>query len=127
MHAKQASTDREASAAIPIEVVEEAATSSDEGIPEPELVDHAGANWRSRILESRWQVNTGHPDYRANSSRPALKLRYLAMLFAKEIVLRSTHDPRLAEPLEQMVEVAAYADRELTEKPPRGPRARKKS
>jgi transcriptional regulator with GAF, ATPase, and Fis domain len=130
VHAKQASTESEASAAVPVEVVMEVATSSDEGIPEPELVDGAGAKWRSRVLEGRWQVNTGHPDYRANSSRPALKLRYLALLFAKEIVLRSTRDPRLAEPLEQMVEVVAYADRQLTEKPPRGPRrqrSRKKS
>ena len=81
VYAKQASTKSEASAAVPVEVVEEIATSSDEGIPEPELVDQAGAKWRSRVLEERWQVNTGHPDYRANSSRPALKLRYLAMLF----------------------------------------------
>ena len=120
------SSDKGIPAAVPVEVVEEIATSSDKGIPEPELVDQAGAKWRSRVLEERWQVNTGHPDYRANSSRPALKLRYLAMLFAKEIVLRSTQDPRLTEPLEQMVEVAAYADRQLTEKPPRGPRSRKK-
>ncbi len=127
VHAKQASTESEASAAVPVEVVEEVATSSDEGIPEPELVDQAGAKWRSRVLEGRWQVNKGHPDYRANSSRPALKLRYLAMLFAKETVLRSTQDPRLTEPLEQMVEVAAYADRQLTEKPPRGRRGPKKS
>ena len=118
VHAKQASTESEASAAVPVEIVTEVATSSDEGIPEPELVDQAGAKWRSRILEGRWQVNTGHPDYRANSTRPVLKLRYLAMLFAKEIVLRSTQDPRLAEPLEQMVEVVAYADRQLTEAAP---------
>ena len=56
-----------------------------------------------------------------------MKLRYLAMLFAKEIVLRSSQDPRLDEPLEQVIEVAAYADRQLTEKPPRGRRRRKKT
>ena len=127
VHAQQAGTGREASAAIPVEVVEQLVTSSDEGIPEPELVDYAGASWRSRVLDGRWQVNTAHPDYHASSSRPALKLRYLAALFAKEIVLRSTHDPRLAEPLEQMVEVASYADRQLTERPPRGRRGQKKS
>ncbi len=46
--------------------------------------------------------------------RPALKLRYLAMLFAKEVVLRSSQDPRLELPLEPLVEVAAYADRQLS-------------
>ena len=123
---KEKDSDREASAAAPVEVVETLPTGSDEGIPEPELVDHAGAKWRSRFHQGRWQVNIGHADYKANSARPALKLRYLAMLFAKEIVLRSSQDPRLDEPLEQIVEVAAYADRQLTEKPPRGRRRRKK-
>jgi hypothetical protein len=36
------------------------------------------------------------------------------MLFAKEVVLRSTQDPRLDQPLEQLVEIAAYADRNLS-------------
>jgi hypothetical protein len=86
---------------------------SEEGIPEPELVEVAGAPWRSRILDSRWQVNSAHPEYRALGDSAALKLRYLALLFAKEVVLRSSQDPRLAGPLEQLVEIAAYADRNL--------------
>ena len=36
-----------------------------------------------------------------------------ALLFAKEVVLRSGGDPRFEAPLEQLVEVAAYADRRL--------------
>ncbi len=119
--------EREASAAVPVEVVDTLPRGSDEGIPEPELIDQAGAKWRSRVHEGRWQVNIGHADYKSSSARPALKLRYLAMLFAKEIVLRSSQDPRLDEPLEQVIEVAAYADRQLTEKPPRGRRRRKKT
>lgn len=85
-----------------------------EGIPDPELVDQPGALWRSRMSDGAWQVNTGHRDYRAVADKPGLKLRYLALLFAKEIVVRSSHDPRLADPLEQLVEVAAYADRNLS-------------
>jgi hypothetical protein len=109
---------KEASAVIPVEVVEKLpAGPSDEGIPEPELVDRPGAPWRSQIKEGRWQVNSGHADYRANSARPALKLRYLALLFAKEVVLRSSQDPRLEDPLEQLVEVAAFADRKITDRP----------
>lgn len=89
-----------------------------EGIPEPELLDLAGAPWRSRLLDGRWQVNSGHRDYRLLQGRPVLKLRYLALLFAKEVVLRSSQDPRLEEPLEQLVEISAYADRNLGPRSP---------
>lgn len=47
------------------------------------------------------------------------------MLFAKQVLLRSRQDRRLEEPLEQMIEVAAYADRQLTERPPRGRRPKR--
>jgi hypothetical protein len=112
---------RVARAEAPVEVLEELPASgrgSDEGIPEPELVDEPGARWRSRMVGLVWQVNSGHPEFRAIADRPGLKLRYLALLFAKEIVLRSTQDPRLETPLEQLVEVAAYADRKLDERRP---------
>jgi len=109
------SRDREAAAEVPVEVLEDIPSAgADEGIPEPELFDHPGAAWRSRMEDGHWQVNIGHREYRAISDRPALKLRYLAMLFAKEVVLRSSQDPRLERPLEHLVEVAAYADRNLT-------------
>ncbi len=96
---------------------------SDEGIPEPELVDLPGEPWRSRMLEDRWQVNAGHREYRAIAHRARLKLRYLAMLFAKEVVQRSHQDPRLGAPLEQLVEIAAFADRNVDGK--RGGRRRR--
>jgi hypothetical protein len=98
---------------VPIEITDDLPGSSKEGIPDPELVEAPGERWRSRIEESRWQVNAAHPDYREVDSRPGLKLRYLAMLFAKEVVVNDHQDPRLAQPLEQLVEVAAYADRRL--------------
>ena len=119
------SGSRRVEAEAVVEVVEEIASARpDEGIPEPELVDEPSSPWRSRIHEGRWQVNVGHPEYRAVADKPALKLRLLAMLFAKEIVLRSTQDPRLDRPLEQLVEVAAYADRNLADR--RGRRSRRK-
>ncbi len=111
------SGEHQASSVVPVEVVEKLpAGPSDEGIPEPELMDQPGAPWRSRILDGKWQVNSGHPDYKANSARPALKLRYLTLLFAKEVVLRSSQDPRLENPLEQVVEIAAFADRKISER-----------
>jgi hypothetical protein len=96
-----------------VEIVEHLQLNADEGVPEPELVDAPGSPWRSRIADGTWQVNSGHPEYRAIADRPPLKLRYLALLFAKEVVLRSGGDPRFEAPLEQLVEVAAYADRRL--------------
>jgi hypothetical protein len=128
VRARERATGNEASATAPVEVVEILPSSANEGIPEPELLDAPAASWRSRLHEGRWQVNSGHPDYRASSSRPATKLRYLALLFAKEVVLRSSQDPRFEDPLEQVVEVAAYADRKLSERPPgRRPRRTKPS
>jgi hypothetical protein len=118
--AREPATGKEASAAAPVKVVEILPSGTNEGIPEPELVDAPGAGWRSRLHAGQWQVNSGHPDYRSAAARPATKLRYLALLFAKEIVLRSSQDPRLEEPLEQLVEVTAYADRKISERPPGG-------
>jgi hypothetical protein len=107
--------DREASAEIPVEILEQMpGRRSAEGIPEPELVDRPGELWRSRMIDGHWQVNAGHRDYRAVAEQQRLKLRYLAMLFAKEVVLRNHQDPRLERPLEQLVEVLSYADQRIS-------------
>lgn len=107
--------DAEARATVPVFVLWDLPRrTGDEGIPEPEFLSEPGGRWRSRMRDGRWQVNAAHADYVEVAERPALKLRYLAMLFAKEVVLRSHQDPRLEEPLEQLVEVAAYADKNLT-------------
>ncbi len=116
------SDGREARAEIEVEILEEIpAGRGGEGIPEPELVDQPAAPWRSRFHDERWQVNTGHREFRAVADRPSLKLRYLAMLFAKEVVLRSHQDPRLERPLEQLVEIASFADRRFSAKRGRRP------
>lgn len=114
-------------AEVPVELREDfEGAGAAEGVPEPEFVDQPGAPWRSRMVEHRWQVNAGHPDYQAATERPALKLRYLAMLFAKEVVLRSAQDPRLDAPLEQLVEVASFADWNLIMQGGRGRGARRR-
>lgn len=118
--------DRVARTEVDVEVLEQlGAGRGSEGIPEPELVHHPGATWRSRMDDGRWQVNTGHRDFRNVAERPVLKLRYLAALFAKEVVLRSHQDPRLERPLEQLVEIASYADRQLTTRGKRGKAGRR--
>ena len=112
----------QAIAEVPVSISDELPGRGDEGIPDPELVDAPGERWHSRLLDDRWQVNSGHADFRAVDENPTLKLRYLAMLFAKEVVVNDHQDPRLDAPLEQLVEVAAYADRRLVAKRKHGGR-----
>jgi hypothetical protein len=83
------------------------------GIPEPVLVDEPSSPWRSRVSEDRWEVNGGHPDFRVASQSPRRKLRYLATLLAKEIVLHSFPAPQLGPALERLVGVLAITDRRL--------------
>jgi hypothetical protein len=83
------------------------------GIPEPVLVDEPSSPWRSRMSADRWEVNGGHPDFRVASQSPRRKLRYLATLLAKEIVLHSFPAPQLGPALERLVGVLAIADRRL--------------
>jgi hypothetical protein len=109
--------DREASAEAEVQILDAPFSgASEEGIPEPELVSIPGESWRSRVVDGRWQVNAAHRDFRSVADQPPLKLRYLAMLFSKEVVLRSSQDPRFERPLEQLVEVASYADRKIAER-----------
>lgn len=114
LHVFASAASGEAQLEIPVFLTDEdRASGADEGIPEPALVDAPGERWRSRMLEGAWQVNSAHRDFTSLAERPAVKLRYLAMLFAKEVVLHDVQDPRLAAPLEQLVEIAVYADRKL--------------
>jgi hypothetical protein len=92
------------------------------GIPEPELVERPAAAWRSRLRAGRWQINAAHPDYRSVVGHPTLKLRYLAMLFAKEVVLRSRGDCPADESLEQLVEVLLFAERNMARGRGRAPK-----
>jgi hypothetical protein len=83
------------------------------GIPEPHPVHAPGEPWRSRRLEGRWEYNSGHPDYLGTIGDARRKLRYIASLLAKEIVLRRQPRPEIADTLEQMLEVLSWVDRRL--------------
>ncbi len=111
--ATQAATRIDATAEIEIVDSIDRATSL-EGIPAPVLIEDRHGAWRSRWSEERWEVNAGHADHLASASKPMLRLRYLASLFAKEVVLKSSGDPRLERALEQLIEVIAFADRSLS-------------
>ncbi|MEJ7604659.1 MAG: ATP-binding protein [Kofleriaceae bacterium] len=82
------------------------------GIPEPQLVDASGADWRSRMDGDVWQVNAGHEDYLALEDGRA-RIRYLVALFGKEIVARTYAQPGAGDLLEHLVAVIAHAERNL--------------
>ncbi len=105
--------DRVAVAEVTIEVAEGEAPEPALGIPEPELVPDPEGRWRSRMNGDHWEVNSEHPDYVAMRADPRGRVRYLLSLIAKEIVLRTSGRPDVAEPLESMIEVLAHAERNL--------------
>ena len=91
-------------AAVVIIEAEEPSTGLGFGIPEPELVDDAGATWRSRFDGRRWQVNASHDDYVALHGDAKARLRYLLALLAKEIAQRTHGVPGSEAALESLVE-----------------------
>lgn len=97
-----------------VEVIEEVEpTAPRGGIPEPRFVVEARGEWRSRIADGVWEVNTGHRDFTRVEGAPRRKLRYLAALLAKEVVLHSYPLPQGGMLLERLVSVLSVAERRL--------------
>lgn len=105
--------DRVAVALVTLEVAEGEAPEPALGIPEPKLIPDPEGRWRSRMSGDHWEVNSEHADYVALRADPRGRVRYLLSLIAKEIVLRTSGRPDVAEPLESMIEVLAHAERNL--------------
>ncbi len=103
--------DRERLFIVPVRVVSELHRRPDAGIPQPEEVNEPLQPWRSRLIEERWQINTGHPDYRALTTELRPRLRYLAMLLSKEIVSRNFPQPGVGATLEELVGLLAALER----------------
>ena len=80
-------------------------------MPHPVHAPHE--RWRSRMVHERWEYNSGHPDYLAVVEEPKRKLRYIASLLAKEVVLRGHPRPEIDGVLERMVEVLSWAERRM--------------
>lgn len=78
------------------------------GVPDPEPVEAANEEWRSRVDDGRWQYNVSHRDYLAVRDDARRRLRYLVQLFAKEVVLRNFGEPGDGALLERMVQVLTY-------------------
>jgi hypothetical protein len=106
--------EHEVGAEAVVEVVEEIAGGTPRaGIPEPEFVSDQRGEWRSRVGEGGWEVNAAHRDYLSVEGNPRRKLRYLAALLAKEIVLHSYPVPQGGMLLERLVSVLTVAERRL--------------
>jgi hypothetical protein len=107
--------ERSAEAEATIDIVETlpASEAARAGIPEPIFISEPAAGWRSRIVDQRWQVNSAHADFRTAAESPRRKLRYLAALLAKEVVMHSFPAPQLAPALERLVEILTITERRL--------------
>lgn len=83
------------------------------GIPEPLFVDEPHGEWRSRLSDGQWEVNQGHRDFLAVAGQPRRKLRYLAALLAKEVVVHSFPMPQGGALLERLVSVLTLTEPRL--------------
>lgn len=108
-------------AAAEAEVLEKLDASEGEeiGIPEPVEVKDAPGRWRSRVREGRWEFNGSHPDYLMAAADGSRRFRYLAMLLAKELVVRQVAGgPSEERLLESLVEILTAIEERLG-RPPR--------
>jgi hypothetical protein len=117
--AVQGDASAEGLAEIRVTETSESEDGGGSGVPDPEPVLAPAEPWRSRVLAGRWEYNSGHPDYRAVQDDPRRRLRYLAHLFAKELVLRNFGDPGAGALLERMVEVLTHIGDALPRRAPR--------
>ncbi len=108
VQATQGAIERFASCEVRIPVPDVSARV--QGIPDPRAVSDPSGNWRSRVVDGRWEFNDAHRDFLVVADVEARRLRYLIHLFAKEIVLRNFGRPGDAENLERMVEVLTRLD-----------------
>ncbi len=74
-----------------------------------------GELWRSRYDVERGiiTVNSAHPDFVYAARQNASKLRYVAKLFAKEIVLSNFPGATREQLVERMVELNLYMEGNL--------------
>jgi hypothetical protein len=106
--------EHEAFADGAVEVVDEIVGAGQRtGIPEPTFVPDPHGEWRSRIIGARWEVNSAHRDFLSVESLARRKLRYLAALLAKEIVVHSFPLPQGGALLERLVAVLTLTERRL--------------
>lgn len=85
------------------------------GLPGYTYLHAAGELWRSRYDEEQnfIVINNGHRDFVYSSKSRSLKMRYIARLFAKELVLKNFPGLPSAQMLERMIELSLYTEENL--------------
>jgi hypothetical protein len=85
------------------------------GLPNYTFVNAAGELWRSRFrfADNLIEVNKGHADFIYASRMPKRKLRYIARLFAKELILFNFPELSRDQLLERMAELMLYLEESL--------------
>jgi hypothetical protein len=86
-----------------------------EGLPGYTFKRAPGELWRSRYDAEKnvIVVNSGHRDFVFASRTRALKLRYIARLFAKELVCKNFPGYSAPELIERMIELLLYMEENL--------------
>ena len=74
-----------------------------------------GELWRSQYHEEQnvIVINNGHRDFVFTSKNKTLKIRYIARLFAKELVCKNFKGIPGDELLERMIELTLYMEENL--------------
>ena len=90
-------------------------TREQQGLPGYTFRKAPGELWRSRydLDKNVIVINNGHRDFVYASRSSAMKLRYIARLFVKELVLRNFPGQPAGELLERMVELSLYTEEHL--------------
>jgi hypothetical protein len=91
------------------------AVSTKQGLPGYTFQRAPGELWRSRYdaLQNVIVINSGHRDFVYCARSRALKLRYIARLFAKELVLKNFPGQSAEHLLERMIELSLYTEENL--------------
>jgi len=86
-----------------------------QGLPGYTFQRAAGELWRSRydVAQNIIVVNNGHRDFVYAARSRALKLRYIARLFAKELVLKNFPGHSPEQLVERMIELSLYTEENL--------------
>lgn len=89
--------------------------STKQGLPGYTFQHAPGELWRSRLdaQQNVIVINNGHRDFVYAARARALKLRYIARLFAKELVLKNFPGQSAEQLLERMIELALYMEQNL--------------
>ena len=90
-------------------------SASHQGLPGYTYQKAPGELWRSRYDEEQnvIVINNGHRDYVFASKNKSLKVRYIARLFAKELIFKNFKGIPPDDLLERMIELTLYIEENL--------------